>query len=62
MESQYLDPTNYPWGIKVGYIMPMPSASGNGDWIVYMHPIEGAGRDHRYASHIFEPMSLDYLS
>ncbi|XP_031475612.1 coniferyl alcohol acyltransferase-like [Nymphaea colorata] len=27
----------FPWGLDSGYVMPMPSPSGNGDWIVYMH-------------------------
>ncbi|KAM0031366.1 putative alcohol O-acetyltransferase [Helianthus debilis subsp. tardiflorus] len=26
-----------PWGSRTGYINTMPSASGNGDWVVYMH-------------------------
>ncbi|KAM0031367.1 putative alcohol O-acetyltransferase [Helianthus debilis subsp. tardiflorus] len=26
-----------PWGGRTGYITTMPSASGNGDWVVYMH-------------------------
>lgn len=26
-----------PWGSRTGYITTMPSASGNGDWVVYMH-------------------------
>ncbi|KAI3805590.1 hypothetical protein L1987_28106 [Smallanthus sonchifolius] len=26
-----------PWGSRTGYITTMPSASRNGDWVVYMH-------------------------
>ncbi|KAL3644284.1 hypothetical protein CASFOL_012216 [Castilleja foliolosa] len=28
---------HFPWGGETGYVMPMRSAGGNGDWIVYMH-------------------------
>ncbi|XP_051132095.1 coniferyl alcohol acyltransferase-like [Andrographis paniculata] len=28
---------HFPWGGQTGYVMPMPSAKRNGDWIVYMH-------------------------
>lgn len=27
----------FPWGGCTGYVMPMPSAKNNGDWIVFMH-------------------------
>lgn len=28
---------HFPWGGDAGYVMPMPSPAGNGDWVVYMH-------------------------
>ncbi|KAK9698355.1 hypothetical protein RND81_08G098500 [Saponaria officinalis] len=28
---------HFPWGGNCGYVMPMPSPLGNGDWVVYMH-------------------------
>ncbi|KAI3701742.1 hypothetical protein L6452_27051 [Arctium lappa] len=28
---------HFPWGGQTGYIITMPSASKNGDWVVYMH-------------------------
>lgn len=28
---------HFPWGGQTGYVMPMPSASKDGDWVVYMH-------------------------
>ncbi|WOK94989.1 hypothetical protein Cni_G03694 [Canna indica] len=28
---------HFPWGSNAGYVMPMPSARGNGDWVVYAH-------------------------
>ena len=30
----------FPWGGNVGYVMPIPSPSGNGDWVVYMHMLK----------------------
>ncbi|KAF4376347.1 hypothetical protein G4B88_000035 [Cannabis sativa] len=53
---------HFPWGGDCGYVMPMPSPSGNGDWIVYMHlfrwqleVIELVG------SKVFKPLTFDYL-
>ncbi|XP_002532044.2 coniferyl alcohol acyltransferase [Ricinus communis] len=28
---------HFPWGGNTGYVMPMPSPAGNGDWVLYMH-------------------------
>lgn len=28
---------HFPWPAGAGYVMPMPSARGNGDWVVYVH-------------------------
>ncbi|KAF5956348.1 hypothetical protein HYC85_003573 [Camellia sinensis] len=28
---------HFPWGGQTGYVMPMPSTSRDGDWILYMH-------------------------
>ncbi|KAL1822257.1 hypothetical protein ACET3Z_009035 [Daucus carota] len=30
----------FPWGDTTGFVMPMPSATDDGDWIVYMHLTE----------------------
>lgn len=52
----------FPWGGETGYVMPMPSGKGNGDWVVYVHLMnkllsvletETAG--------FFRPLSADYL-
>ncbi|KAL7230541.1 hypothetical protein ACSBR2_008919 [Camellia fascicularis] len=32
---------HFPWGMETGYVMPMPSPLGNGDWVVYMHLLKG---------------------
>ncbi|XP_062083638.1 coniferyl alcohol acyltransferase-like [Humulus lupulus] len=53
---------HFPWGGDCGYVMPMPSPGGNGDWVVYMHlfrwqleVIEKVG------SQVFKPLTFDYL-
>ncbi|PIN13875.1 Alcohol O-acetyltransferase [Handroanthus impetiginosus] len=53
---------HFPWGGETGYVMPVPSASGNGDWIVDMH------LKKRYldlietrASHVFRPFSRVHI-
>ncbi|XP_040379571.1 coniferyl alcohol acyltransferase-like [Oryza brachyantha] len=28
---------HFPWPGSAGYVMPMPSARGDGDWVVYVH-------------------------
>ncbi|RWR93332.1 shikimate O-hydroxycinnamoyltransferase [Cinnamomum micranthum f. kanehirae] len=28
---------HFPWGSECGYVMPLPSASRDGDWVVYIH-------------------------
>ncbi|KAK1392266.1 shikimate O-hydroxycinnamoyltransferase-like [Heracleum sosnowskyi] len=49
---------HFPWGGTTGYVMPMPSARDDGDWIVYMHLF----RKHldfveKEAPHIFKPFA-----
>ncbi|CAH1434079.1 unnamed protein product [Lactuca virosa] len=53
---------HFPWGGQTGYVMPMPSAKKNGDWIVYMHLlqkhldlVETKGRK------VFKPLTPVYL-
>ncbi|KAL3522136.1 hypothetical protein ACH5RR_014970 [Cinchona calisaya] len=53
---------HFPWGARSGYVMPMPSASGNGDWIVYMHLPQGHIEViEEKAAHVFKPLTHDYL-
>ncbi|XP_071725437.1 coniferyl alcohol acyltransferase-like [Rutidosis leptorrhynchoides] len=54
---------HFPWGGQTGYVMPMPSAKKNGDWIVYMHLlqkhldlVETIGRN------VFKPLTSSYLN
>lgn len=52
---------HFPWGSKTGYVMPMPCAKGNGDWVVYMHlandQIEAIERN---AAHVFTPLDPNH--
>ncbi|RDX61458.1 Shikimate O-hydroxycinnamoyltransferase, partial [Mucuna pruriens] len=54
---------HFPWGGEAGYVMPMPSPLGNGDWVVYMHltkrQLEIVESE---AAHIFRPLTWDYLN
>ncbi|KAL1355383.1 hypothetical protein HN51_007439 [Arachis hypogaea] len=54
---------HFPWGGGCGYVMPLPSPKGNGDWVLYLH----LHKNHlefmeSHYSHIFRPLSWDYLS
>ncbi|TMW86565.1 hypothetical protein EJD97_021213 [Solanum chilense] len=54
---------HFPWGGKSGYVMPMPSPKGNGDWIVYMHMLKGQiDLIEANASSVFKPLTADYLN
>nr|GMD69656.1 shikimate O-hydroxycinnamoyltransferase-like [Ipomoea batatas] len=54
---------HFPWGGQSGYVMPMPSPKGNGDWIVYMHlQKEEVELIETYASHVFKPFTSDHLN
>lgn len=52
---------HFPWGGDAGYVMPMPSPKGNGDWLVYMHfPKRHLHFMESRAPHFFRPFSWDY--
>lgn len=53
----------FPWGGETGYVMPMPSAKGNGDWVVYMH-LKKKYLDlvEARAAHVFRPLHYEYLN
>ncbi|XP_038984253.1 coniferyl alcohol acyltransferase-like [Phoenix dactylifera] len=53
---------HFPWGSSAGYVMPMPSARRNGDWVVYMHLLK------RFVDvleveepPVFRPLTADYF-
>ncbi|KAL4629330.1 hypothetical protein ACB092_05G297800 [Castanea dentata] len=53
---------HFPWGGDSGHVMPMPSPSCNGDWVVYMHLLKGQVElIETEAAHLFRPLSFDYL-
>ncbi|KAM3239130.1 coniferyl alcohol acyltransferase-like [Capsicum annuum] len=54
---------HFPWAGKSGYVMPMPSPKGNGDWIVYMHLLKWQMEIiEASAFHVFEPVTANYLN
>ncbi|XP_028069132.1 anthranilate N-benzoyltransferase protein 1-like [Camellia sinensis] len=54
---------HFPWGGKTGYVMPMPSTSRDGDWILYMHLREKhLDFVESQAPHLFRPLTPAYLN
>ncbi|KAJ0524948.1 putative alcohol O-acetyltransferase [Helianthus annuus] len=51
-----------PWSSRTGYIITMPSATGNGDWVVCMH-LNDKEFDviERMAPNVFIPLSISSL-
>ncbi|KAM3701847.1 hypothetical protein ACB098_05G205400 [Castanea mollissima] len=53
----------FPWGGDAGYVMPVQSPSGNGDWVVYMYILkEQLELIEREAGHMFRPLTLGYFN
>ena len=53
----------FPWGGDAGFVVPMQSPSGNGDWVVYMYILkEELEFIEREASHMFRPLTLGYFN
>ncbi|KAF8392793.1 hypothetical protein HHK36_021030 [Tetracentron sinense] len=54
---------HFPWGGESGYVMPMPSATEDGDWVVYMHLFKGhLELLETQAAHVFRPLTSDYIN
>nr|XP_043629820.1 coniferyl alcohol acyltransferase-like [Erigeron canadensis] len=53
---------HFPWGGQTGYMTTMPSATKNGDWVVYTH-LKQKHLDliESKASHVFIPVTNSYL-
>ncbi|XP_052198123.1 coniferyl alcohol acyltransferase-like [Diospyros lotus] len=52
---------HFPWDGKTGYVMPMSSSAGNGDWIVYMHMTKGQLQlIETVAADVIRPLTCDY--
>ena len=53
---------HFPWGGDAGYVMPMPTATGNGDWLVYMHLSQRQLElIEKEAAQVFRPLTFHYL-
>ncbi|KAH0458070.1 hypothetical protein IEQ34_013385 [Dendrobium chrysotoxum] len=53
---------HFAWNGSAGYVMPMPSVKGNGDWMVYAHlSTEVVGILEADSDGIFQPITADYL-
>ncbi|KAI7979259.1 Shikimate O-hydroxycinnamoyltransferase [Camellia lanceoleosa] len=54
---------HFPWRGQTGYVMPMPSTSRDGDWILYMHLHEKhLDFVESQAPHLFRPLTPAYLN
>ncbi|XP_059639385.1 coniferyl alcohol acyltransferase-like [Cornus florida] len=54
---------HFPWGGEAGYVMPMPSPVGNGDWVVYMHMLRvQLELIETQGAHLFKPLTSGYLN
>ncbi|XP_068641974.1 coniferyl alcohol acyltransferase-like [Aristolochia californica] len=54
---------HFPWGGDSGYVMPMPSARGNGDWLVYAHLMKGQlGLLEAEAGSFFRRFTAEHLN
>ncbi|KAF8392792.1 hypothetical protein HHK36_021029 [Tetracentron sinense] len=52
----------FPWGGEAGHVMPMPSATRDGDWVVYVHLLKGQMELlEKEAADVFRPFTPDYL-
>lgn len=52
---------HFAWGGETGYVMPMPSVTKDGDWVVYMH-LKKKHLDivEKNCAHIFRPFTSCY--
>ncbi|XVE91153.1 hypothetical protein DITRI_Ditri20bG0131700 [Diplodiscus trichospermus] len=52
-----------PWGGDARYVMPMPSPTREGDWVVYMHLFKRQLElIETEAINVFRPLTFDYLN
>ena len=53
---------HFPWGGDAGYVMPIPSPTRDGGWVVYMYLLNGQIElIENQGAHIFRPLISDYL-
>ncbi|KAF8389443.1 hypothetical protein HHK36_026138 [Tetracentron sinense] len=54
---------NFTWDDEVGYVILMPSATEDGDWVMYMHLFKGhLEMLETEAADVFRPFTPDYLN
>ncbi|KAL5214857.1 hypothetical protein ABZP36_004009 [Zizania latifolia] len=52
---------HFPWPAGAGYVMPMPSARGDGDWVVYVHAAPELAKVMENDSAVFRTLESSYV-
>ena len=52
---------HFPWPGGAGYVMPMPSARGDGDWLVYVHVAPEVAKVMEKESTVFQALENSYV-
>uniref|UniRef100_A0A0D9W980 HXXXD-type acyl-transferase family protein n=1 Tax=Leersia perrieri TaxID=77586 RepID=A0A0D9W980_9ORYZ len=52
---------HFPWPGGAGYVMPMPSARGDGDWVVYVHAAREVVEAMEGEDTVFRAIESDYV-
>ncbi|CAN6276871.1 unnamed protein product [Urochloa humidicola] len=52
---------HFPWPGGAGYVMPMPSARGDGDWVVYVHAAQEVVEAMEEEPTVFRALDSGYM-
>ncbi|RLM65478.1 transferase [Panicum miliaceum] len=52
---------HFPWPAGAGYVMPMPSARGDGDWVVYVHVAPELAKVMEEEPTVFQALENSYV-
>ncbi|GJN01807.1 hypothetical protein PR202_ga19106 [Eleusine coracana subsp. coracana] len=52
---------HFPWPAGAGYVMPMPSARGDGDWVVYVHVAPEMAKVMEAEPTVFRALETSYV-
>uniref|UniRef100_A0A8R7K4B6 Uncharacterized protein n=1 Tax=Triticum urartu TaxID=4572 RepID=A0A8R7K4B6_TRIUA len=52
---------HFPWPADTRYIMPMPSARGDGDWVVYVHAVPELVKVMEEEPSVFKALENSYV-
>ncbi|KAF0930626.1 hypothetical protein E2562_033822 [Oryza meyeriana var. granulata] len=52
---------HFPWPGSAGYVMPMPSARGDGDWVVYVHAAPEVVKAMEEEPTVFKALESGYV-